>query len=267
MRATAVRRAVLTVSAAALAVLTTACGGGEATGGNGGDKAAKGDAASGAPAAKALTAAELEKLVVASADIEDHKVVEPGKDAVSDPGTLSVEQAGCEPVAQALSSLPVGTPAASAQRLVTQESAAAAKGMPDLSELTPEEAEDAMLDSLDITRTMTSLRSYDADGAERALTALREAGEKCAGGFTMSIDGEKQQITGITEEKLAAGEDAVAWTVGTKMDGTSADTKVVVFRQGTTLAGFSSFNIAAISRDEAFEQPTAVIKAQEAKLG
>lgn len=32
--------------------------------------------------------------MVASADIEDHKVVEPGKDAASDPGTLSVEQAG-----------------------------------------------------------------------------------------------------------------------------------------------------------------------------
>ncbi|MFI2504444.1 hypothetical protein [Streptomyces sp. NPDC018972] len=267
MRAAVVRRTVLTASAAALALLATACGGGDEKGGNGGDEAAKGDAASSAPAAKALTAAELEKLVIASADLKDHKVAEPGKDDVFDPGTLSVERAECEPVAQALSSVPTGKPAASAQRLVTQESEAAKKGMPDLAELTEEEAEEAMLDSLDITKTMTSLRSYDADGAERALAALREAGKKCAGGFSMSIDGEKQQVTKVTEEKLAAGEDAVAWTVGTELDGTSADTKVVVFRQGTTLAGFSSFNIAAVSRGEAFEQPTAVIEAQEAKLG
>jgi hypothetical protein len=264
MRATVVRRTVLTASAAALALLATACGGGDEKGGG---EAAKSDAASSAPAAKALTAAELEKLVIASADLKDHKVVEPGKDDVSDPGTLTVERAECEPVAQALASVPLGKPAASAQRLVTQESEAAKKGMPDLAELTEKEAEEAMLDSLDITKTMTSLRSYDADGAEQTLSALREAGKKCAGGFGMSADGEKQQVTKITEEKLAAGEDAVAWTVGTKMDDTSAETKVVVFRQGTTLAAFSSFNIAAITRGEAFEQPTAVIEAQEAKLG
>jgi hypothetical protein len=82
----------------------------------------------------------------------------------------------------------------------------------------------------------------------------------------MTIDGEKQQVTKVSEEKLAAGEDAVAWTVGTKQDA-AADTKVVVFRQGTTLAGFSSFNIAAVTRGEVFEQPTAVIDAQAAKLG
>ncbi|MFD7703639.1 hypothetical protein [Streptomyces caelestis] len=267
MRTTVVRRTALTASAAALALLVTACGGGDEKGGNGGDEAAKGDAVSGAPAAKAPTAAELEKLVIASADLQDHKVAEPGEDDVFDPGALSVGRAECEPVAQALSSVPTGKPAASVQRLVTQESEAAKKGMPDLAGLTEEEAEEAMLDSLDITKTMTSLRSYDADGAERTLTALREAGKKCAGGFAMSVDGEKQQVTKVTEEKLTAGEDAVAWTVGTELDGTPAETKVVVFRRGTTLAGFSSFNIAAVGRGEAFEQPTAVIEAQEAKLG
>ncbi|MFH9732554.1 hypothetical protein [Streptomyces sp. NPDC017260] len=50
------------------------------------------------------------------------------------------------------------------------------------------------------------------------------------------------------------------------MDGEPVETKVVVLRQGTTLAGFSSFNIAAVSRGESFEQPTAVIDAQAAKL-
>jgi hypothetical protein len=267
IRSTAIRRTVLTASAVSFALLLTACGGGEQ---GGEDEEAKGGAAkSEKPAAKALTADELEKLVVAKGDVEGHQITEPGKDDVFEPDALSVDKAECEPVAQVLSALPAGEPAASAQRLVVEESEASKKGMPSLEELadmTEKEAEEATIDSLDITKTMTSLWSYEADGAEQTLTTLREAGEKCAGGFTMTIDGEKQQVTKVTEEKLSAGEDAVAWTVGTKQDA-AADTKVVVFRQGTTLAGFSSFNIAAITRGEAFEQPTAVIDAQEAKLG
>ncbi|CAL9518206.1 hypothetical protein SUDANB6_03791 [Streptomyces sp. enrichment culture] len=270
MRATVVRRTVLASSAAALAFAATACGG---TGQDGGDEGAGGDkggAASAKPAVKAPTAAELEKLVVAPGDLEGQEVKKPGKDDVFDPAALSVGRAGCEPVARALSALPEGDPAASTQRLVTQRSAAAEKGMPSLEELarmTEEEAKEATIDSLDITRTMTSLWSYDADGAQRALAALREAGRKCAGGFTVSIDGEKQQVTKVTEEKVTAGEEAVAWTVGTKIDDSSAETKVVVFRKGATLAGFSSFNIAAVSRGEAFDRPAALIDAQEAKLG
>lgn len=55
--------------------------------------------------------------------------------------------------------------------------------------------------------------------------------------------------------------------MGTVQDDTTAGTEVVVFPQGTTLAGFSSFNIAAVTRGGSFEQPTAVIDAQAAKLG
>ncbi|BFO21819.1 hypothetical protein SHKM778_82070 [Streptomyces sp. KM77-8] len=183
VRTTVVRRTVLSASAVTLALLATACGGGDEKGGSDGDKAAKakGEPTASAPAAKALTAAELEKLVISAADLPDHEVAEPGKDEVSDPGTVSVEQAECEPIAQALSSVPLGKPVASVQRLVTLESEAAKKGMPDLAGLSEEEAEEAMLDSLDITKTMTSLRSYDADGAKETLAALRDAGKKCAG--------------------------------------------------------------------------------------
>ncbi|MFJ7771494.1 hypothetical protein ACIQ1J_24615 [Streptomyces sp. NPDC097107] len=267
---TTVRRTVLTASAVTLALVVTACGSGDQGGGDAGDAGAKGGGGSDKPAAKALTAGELERLVVTTGDLKDHQVQKPGKDDVFEAEALSVERAECEPVARVLSALPAGDPAASAQRLVVQESAAAKKGMPsveELADMTEEEAKEATIDSLDITKTMTSLWSYDADGAERALGTLREVGEKCAGGFAMTIDGEKQQVTKVTEEKLAVGEDAVAWTVGTKTDGEPVETKVVVLRQGTTLAGFSSFNIAAISRGEAFEQPTAVIDAQAAKLG
>ncbi|MFE9389750.1 hypothetical protein [Streptomyces sp. NPDC006784] len=262
----AIRRTVLTASAVSFALLATACGGGESSDE---DKKAKGGASE-KPPAKALSADKLEKLVVTKDDLKDHEVKKPGKDEAFEPGSVSVEKAECKPVAQALSALPAGDPAATAQRLVVHKTKAAEKGMPSVEELgkmTEKEAEEATLDSLDITKTLTSLWSYDADGAEQALATLRKAGKKCAGGFTMTADGEKQQVTKVTEEKVSVGEDAVAWTVGTEQDGSAADTKVVVFRQGTTLAAFSSFNIASVSRGEGYKQPTAVIDAQEAKLG
>ncbi|WP_037708060.1 MULTISPECIES: hypothetical protein [unclassified Streptomyces] len=263
----AIRRTVLTASAVSFALLATACGGGES---GDEDKKAKGGAGAEKPAAKALSAGKLEKLVVTKDDLEDHEVKKPGKDEAFEPGSVSVEKAECKPVAQALSALPAGDPAATAQRLVVHKTKAAEKGMPsveELGEMTEKQAEEATLDSLDITKTLTSLWSYDADGAEQALATLRKAGKKCAGGFTMTADGEKQQVTKVTEEKVSAGEDAVAWTIGTKQDGSAADTKVVVFRQGTTLAGFSSFNIASVTRGEDYKQPTALIDAQAAKLG
>ncbi|MET9861031.1 hypothetical protein ABZY93_17270 [Streptomyces smyrnaeus] len=267
MRVAAIRRTVLTASAVSFALLVTACGGGEE---GGEDKKAKGGGKSEKPAAKALTAAELEKLVVTKGDVKGHEITKPGKDDVFAADAVSVQKAECKPVAQVLSALPAAKPAASAQRLVVHKGDAAKKDMPsteELGEMTEEEAKQATIDSLDITKTQTSLWSYDADGAQQTLATLREAGKKCAGGFAMTLDGDKQQVTKVTEEKLSVGDEAVAWTVGTKQDGTSADTKVVVFRKGTTLAGFSSFNIAAVTRGEAYKQPTAVIDAQEAKLG
>ncbi|MGW7520279.1 hypothetical protein ACWGJ2_32335 [Streptomyces sp. NPDC054796] len=266
MRVTAVRRTVMAAAAVSFAFVLTACGG---SGGGGADEGADSGAGSERPVAKALSANALEKRVVTEDDVKDHEIDEPGKDDVFDADTLSVDKAGCEPVAQALSALPTGEPTAAVQRLAVHKSDAAGKGMPsteDMAGMTEEQIEAATIDSLDITKTLTSLWSYEADGAEQALAALRKAGEKCAGGFVMTTDGEKQQVTKVTGEKLSVGEDAVAWTVGTKQDGTAADTKVVVLRQGTTLAGFSSFNIASVSRGEAYEQPTALIDAQAAKL-
>lgn len=269
MRVAVIRRTVLTASAVSLALSVTACGAGAQ--GDGGDagKEGKGGSAPGKAAVKALSAAELGERVIAQGDVKGHQVEKPGKDDVFAPGSVSAGKAACEPVAQVLSSLPVGKPVSRVQRLVVHKPAEAEKGMPStdkLAGMTEKEAGDAALDSLDITKTMTSLWSYDGDGAARALAALRKAGKACAGGFTMTADGEKQQVTKVTEEKLSAGQEAVAWTVGTKQGGSAADTKVVVFRQGATLAGFSSFNIAAISRGEKFGQPAAVIEAQEAKL-
>ncbi|MGD6747951.1 hypothetical protein ACOKM3_39620 [Streptomyces sp. BH106] len=265
MRSTAVRRTALAVSAAACSLVVTACGAGQ-----GGGDAADAKASASPAAVKALTAAQLEKRVLVQGDVKGQKITEPGKKDVFAPGTVSVGKAACDPVGHVLSSLPSADPEASVRRLAVHESAKAKKGMPSMDELadmSEQEAKDATIDSLDITKTMTALWSYDGDGAQRALDALRAAGKKCAAGFSMTTDGEKMQVTGVKSEKLAVGDDAVAWTVGTKEDGTPADTKVAVVRVGGTLAGFSSFNIAAVTRGESYAQPTDVIEKQIAKLG
>ncbi|MFI5658304.1 hypothetical protein [Streptomyces sp. NPDC051684] len=265
MRSVAARRAVLAVAAATCTLVVTACGAGQ----EGGAKAEAKGSASPAPV-KALTAAQLEKRVLVQGDVQGQKITEPGEKEIFAPGSVSVGKAACDPVGQVLSSLPAAEPAASVQRLAVHESAKAKKGMPSMDELanmTEKEAKEATLDSLDVTKTTASLWSYEGDGAQRALDALRAAGKKCAAGFSMTADGEKQQVTRVASEKLAVGDDAVAWTVGTKQDGTPADTKVAVVRVGGTLAGFSSFNIAAVTRGESYEQPADVIEKQTAKLG
>ncbi|MEU9557086.1 hypothetical protein [Streptomyces fumanus] len=267
MRATAVRRTVLTASAVTLTLMVTACGGGD---GDGDSKAKAGaDTAAAKPAAKALTAAELEKAVVTTADVKGYEVKKPGKDDVFAPGAIKTGKPECEPVALVMSALPADEPAASVQRVVTEQHSSAASGpsVEDLAQMTEEEAEQAMLDSLDLTKTMTSLWSYDGDGAQQTLAELRESGQKCAGGFPVTIDGDKQRVTKVAEDKAGAGEESLAWTVTSEGEDGPVETKVVVFRKGATLAGFSSFNIASVARGKTFEAPTALIEAQEAKLG
>ncbi|MCT9139141.1 hypothetical protein [Streptomyces violarus] len=50
-------------------------------------------------------------------------------------------------------------------------------------------------------------------------------------------------------------------------DGTPGQHQGRRLREDSTLAGFSFCNMAAVTRSEAFEQPTAVIDARSAKLG
>jgi hypothetical protein len=158
--------------------------------------------------AKTLTAVELEKLVIAQGDVEDNEVKKPGKDDVFAPNAVSVDRPECMPVARLVSAVPTNEPKASAQRLVIHKSDTAKKGAPstkDLAMMTEKEAQDAMIDSLDITRTMASLWSYDAGGAGRALTALRNAVKKCDEGFVMTLAGEKQEVTFVEQAYLSSG--------------------------------------------------------------
>ncbi|MHB9756915.1 hypothetical protein ACYBSK_21300 [Streptomyces sp. BYX5S] len=158
MRSTAARRTVLAVSAATCSLALTACGAGQ----DGGDGADAKAAASPSAPVKALTAAQLGKAALAEGDVKGQKITEPGKKDVIGAGTVSVDKAACDPVGQVLSGLPSVDPETSVQRLVVHESAKAKKGMPSMDELadmTEKEAEEATIDSLDITRTTASLWS------------------------------------------------------------------------------------------------------------
>lgn len=139
MRVTVVRRTALAAAAVSVALLATACGGGQQ---DGGQTKAKDSAKPEKPVAKALSADELGELVLAEGDVEGHQVEKRGQEAVLEPGDIVVDKAACLPVAQVLSAVPAGEPAASVERVVVHESEAARKGTPSLDELAKMTEED-----------------------------------------------------------------------------------------------------------------------------
>ncbi|MFD8675472.1 hypothetical protein ACFV1A_20585 [Streptomyces seoulensis] len=261
MSATAVRRTVLAASAAALALLATACGGSGDS-----DKAADGkgegsSTAAAAPAARALTGAELEKAALAQSDVKSGKVTAkvPARDDIA-AGKVTADDAACLPLARAQAGVAQGEPAATAKRswLGTPKKPAAGS-----------KPEDALLAALDVNKTLIGLASYDGGAAEAALKGLSTAARKCAGGFTATIDGEKTKFPAVaTTAAPQGGDEGVALTLTMAADeGVKAPVKVVVIREGATLATFSTINMAAMTAGQDYQVPADVIGAQVAKLG
>ncbi|MEE1941157.1 hypothetical protein V1L54_17395 [Streptomyces sp. TRM 70361] len=270
MRPALVRRTALAASAVCLALLATACGGSDPDGGSdkGGDGAKADKKAAARPAVKAKTAAELEKLALAEGDVKDHEIRKVGAGEAPDSGGITVDKADCEPLAHAMMGVQVGEPAATARRGVSQKAKKPAEpSLDELAEMTEEEIEEAFTAALDMTMTMVSLSSYDGAGAERTLADLRTAATDCGGGFTSTAPEDKRKVTGITGEKVTGGEESAAWTLTTDMEGDVVPVKLVVVRQGGTLASFVSFNLASAGGKKDYPLPTAVIDAQLAKLG
>jgi len=254
MRRTVIRRTALATSAACVALLATACGGSDSGSGSG-DKAGdtKGKEST---AAKALTAAELEKAALAQGDVEGHKVAKTAaKDEISK-NDIKAEKAACTPLANALMGAEVGEPATFTRRTVVSEPKKKA-------DLKPEEALKA---ALDITTTQLALGSYDGTGAADSVAALRKAATECAGGFSFAAGGEQNKVTKVTEAQVKGGEEAAAWTVEMAAGGEKVAFKLVGMRQGASFASFASINLAALGGEGDFELPTAVIEAQAAKL-
>ena len=267
MRSTAVRRTALAAAAASLVLLVSACGG-EGSGGGTKDDTKGKESAAAEPAAKALTAAELEKVALAQGDVEGHKVAEAGPQDDIAAKDVTTDRAECKPFAEALSGVALGQPGATVKRSVVSEPAKTADPDKKLEDMTEEEVDDALAGAFDITATMTTLSSYADKGATEAVAELKAAATDCADGFTMTMDGTEQKILKMSEGKVTGGDEAVAWNVTAEHDGDQMPMSLAVVRKGGTTASFSSYNLAPVTdKKVGTVLPTAVIAAQAAKLG
>ncbi|MGW6389309.1 hypothetical protein ACWFR1_02140 [Streptomyces sp. NPDC055103] len=261
------RSAAVTATAVSLALLVTACGGGEKSDGDQGKDGGKGaapstsapstsapsaSATSSAPDAKALTAAELEKLIVEQADLPGHQVQKTKAGEIPAASAISTDKPSCKPFAEAMSYLAPGKPAVSAHRKAIEMPKTEGKTA------SPEDA----LGALAAPVTGVALGSYEGQGAQEAFASLKTAGTDCAGGFTLIGGGERTKITQVAPETVA-GEAALAWTVTTDVEGKPWVTKLVVFRHGNTLASLSTISFGGTVK----ALPKAIIDAQAAKLG
>ncbi|MEU0400185.1 sensor domain-containing protein [Streptomyces sp. NPDC006197] len=253
---TFIRSTAVTTTAVSLALLVTACGGGEKADSDKGGKgsAPSASATSSAPAAKALSAAELDKLIVEQGDIKGHQVKKADTEDVVPADKVTTDKAACKPIAHAMSFISPGSPAASAQRKVLAEPKKDATASP----------EDALLGGLGVQVTAVTLGSYDGQGAQEAFASVKTAGTECAGGFAVVHGTEKTKVSKVAPESATAGDEAVAFTVTSDLEGQPFTSKLVVFRQGNTLASFSTISFAP---GGVKELPKAVIDAQAAKLG
>ncbi|MEU7467202.1 hypothetical protein AB0A94_01330 [Streptomyces sp. NPDC044984] len=260
MRTTAVRRTVLAASAAALALLATACGG-SGDEDKAGDSKGKGDStASAAPAAKALTAAELEKAALAQADVKDGKVAElPATDDIA-ADKVKAEDAACQPLAHLQMGVPAGSPAATVKRSWTGEPQKPA------ADASPEEA---LAAGLGAEKMIVTLASYEDGGAEQVIKDVDAAAGKCAGGFTYDAMGEPFKILSVEKTEAPGGADeAVAITaVLAAEEDVKTPMKLVVARKGATVASFTVTNFASAVTGKDFDFPTAISDAQLGKLG
>ncbi|MFI6894506.1 hypothetical protein ACIBM4_10380 [Streptomyces sp. NPDC050256] len=268
MRPTAIRRTAVAATVMSLALLTAACG---SDGDAGKDNGKASDSASAKPAdkgadkgadstAKALTAAELEKVSLAQGDVKDHRIAKATPADAIEGDAVTVDKAACDVFADVLMGARAGKPAAFTQRKVA--------GLPKKSD-DPKASEDPekMLEAMmNVTTTLTTLQAYDGKGADEALAGLRTAATECASGFTLTAAGAKQKVTKIAEVPVKGGEEAVAWTVTVEGEGEKYAMKLIQLRQGTTLASLTSLNLSAAAEGGDFELPTAVIDAQVAKL-
>ncbi|AVH95958.1 MULTISPECIES: hypothetical protein [Streptomyces] len=255
---TSIRNAAVAATAVSLALLATACGGGESA--DKGKDAGKGSAApsasatSEAPAAKALSDAELEKLIVEKADLKGYQVQKTEAGDVVPASEVVTEKASCAPIAHAMSFISPGSPAASAERQVLAEPKKDATADP----------EEALLGALGVEMSAVVLGSYDGQGAQEALASVKKAGAECADGFTVSHKSEKNKVLKVDTESFTAGEEAASFTLTSDLEGERLISRLVVLRQGNTLASFSTVSFAP---GGVKEFPKALIDAQVKKLG
>ncbi|MET8942080.1 hypothetical protein ABZX30_00420 [Streptomyces sp. NPDC004542] len=255
--------AAATVSVLSFA-LVTGCSE-EASKDSGSAKGAKGSDASSSDA-KALGAAELQKLIIAKGEVPGFKVGAV-KGGIPAKGKVKADDATCDPLLRALTGIAPGTPATDTSRMATEDKKDPTDDATSLDDLADGKFEDAISDSLDLDVTVVTLSSYDGDGAQQAVRTVSDAVQACAGGFSGDQDGEKGKFTKIAKEKSSGtGDESVAFTATNDTPDGPVPLHGEVVRHGNTLATYSTINIGATMTEKAYTVSAPVIKAQAAKL-
>ncbi|GAA3137386.1 hypothetical protein [Streptomyces echinatus] len=250
------------VSALSLA-LVTGCGGDGSK--DSGDTSGKGAAK---PAAKALSAAELQKRIIARGEVPGYEVGSV-KGGIPAEREVKADDAKCDPLLHTLTGIAPGDPAANTSRMATEQKKKDPTDAPtSLDDMTDGKFEDAIKQSMDLDVTVVTLASYEGDGAERALKSVSDAVKACASGFSGEQDGDKGKFTKVAEEKSAGtGEESVAFTATNDAgDDGVMPLHAEVVRHGSVLAIYTTVNIGAGMAKKPYAVPAAVVKAQAAKL-
>lgn len=254
MHRTTVRRTAVAASALSLALLLGACGSGSSDAKD--EKKSASPSNASAPDAKALSQAELDKLALTEADLENHKISEASKIELNAAKTTSSDKAECKPLVDALALRAGGSAAASTIRKVVALPKAADKGA------SVDEKALAGLDALKATITSATLGSYDGQGAVDTVAAVKKAGADCAGGFSLVVGADKTKFTKVAPVAFTAGDEAAAFTLTMDAEGKPITTHLVATRKGGTVATFFAMSLAGKA-----ELPKTVVEAQMKKLG
>ncbi|SBT95337.1 hypothetical protein GA0115233_11309 [Streptomyces sp. DI166] len=237
----------LAVGAIALALVT----------GCSGDGSAEGSDKDGAPAraAKALSSAELETLLLATGDVKDYKVTDGDETLLKDQSELETDKPECDPLAWAASALPPGNTDANASNGIVPDPAA-------FEGASPKEFDEK------ISLTLVGLSSYDGDGAEKAVKAVDDGIKACAGGFYQNTSERTTRVTEVAAvESSGQGDESVGFTLDLDLGGEDVLTFTTeVVRKGNNVATFHTVNLEAYGSGGATEIPAEIIKAQVAKL-
>ncbi|MBZ9643658.1 hypothetical protein [Streptomyces sp. PSKA30] len=245
--------ATVAVSVLSLALIT-GCGG-ESDGSD--DSKDTESSSSQTQAAKALSAAELEKLLLAQGEVKGYRVAS-GDDTLPKSKTeVKTDKAECDPLAWATAGLAPGDTDANASNTVAEDKASTATAQPE-----------DIADAFNVNMTFVGLSSYEGDGAEKAMKAVSDGVSACSGGYGLTTGGEDSKVTKVASVKGSAlGDESVAFAEDVDMDGEGTATfHTEVVRKGNTIATFYTVNFAALGTGKAAEIPAAVVEAQVAKL-
>ncbi|MBV1940480.1 hypothetical protein [Streptomyces sp. BV286] len=244
------------------------------SGSGSGDKAGTKEPAA---AAKVLSDSELEKLIIATADVKGFKVgpADGAEQFASSKKDIKVVDEKCAPLVYVLTGFAPGDSASYVNRMAQEDptakpSASPTKDMEDMTEEELDEAMNSITDALGSTVSIVSLSSYEGDGAKETMASVSAAIDGCGGGFTATAKGEPQKFKKIASEKASgSGDESLAFAATADTDGDPV-VHAEVARHGSTVATYFTFSLAAFADDAKvsdYAVPAALIKAQTAKLG